>query len=123
MDCAGRAGAATALSGACGGWCIRKLFVLAKAGSRCFAPAVEDTLALVRALQTKRIAGAGLDVFEREPQLEFGLCELENVVHAPPLGSATLCTRTKMDLIAVDNLLAVCTGQRPPNCVNPQVLG
>jgi glyoxylate reductase len=85
--------------------------------------AVIDEAALVRALQTKRIAGAGLDVFEREPQLEPGLCELENVVLAPHLGSATIGTRTKMGMIAVDNLLAVCAGQRPPNWVNPQVLG
>jgi len=85
--------------------------------------AVIDEAALVRTLQTKRIAGAGLDVFEREPQLEPGLCELENVMLAPHLGSATIGTRTKMGMIAVDNLLAVCAGQRPPNCVNPQVLG
>jgi glyoxylate reductase len=84
--------------------------------------AVIDEAALVRALQTKRIAGAGLDVFEREPQLEPGLCELENVVLAPHLGSATIGTRTKMGMIAVDNLLAVCAGQRPPNCVNLEVL-
>src|ERR1017187_6330802 len=69
--------------------------------------AVIDEAALVRALQTKRIAGAGLDVFEREPQLEPGLSELENVVLAPHLGSATIGTRTKMGMIAVDNLPAV----------------
>jgi glyoxylate reductase len=85
--------------------------------------AVIDEAALVRALQTKRIAGAGLDVFEREPELEPGLYELENVVLAPHLGSATIGTRTKMGMIVVDNLLAACAGQRPPNCVNPQVLG
>ena len=85
--------------------------------------AVIDEAALVRALQSKRIAGAGLDVFEREPQLEPGLGELENVVLAPHLGSATIGTRTKMGLIVVNNLLAVCAGQRPANCVNPQALG
>jgi glyoxylate reductase len=85
--------------------------------------AVIDEEALVRALQTKCIAGAGLDVFEREPELEPGLCELENVVLAPHLGSATIGTRTKMGMIVVDNLLAVCAGQRPPNCVNPEVFG
>jgi glyoxylate reductase len=83
--------------------------------------AIIDEAALVRALQARQIAGAGLDVFEREPQLEAGLCELENVVLAPHLGSATVGTRTKMGMIALENLLAVCTGQRPPNCVNPQV--
>ncbi|MCX6895519.1 MAG: D-glycerate dehydrogenase [Verrucomicrobia bacterium] len=81
-----------------------------------------DEKALVRALQTRRIAGAGLDVFEREPQLEPELFGLENVVLAPHLGSATIGTRTKMGMIAVDNLLAVCAGRRPPNCVNPEVL-
>jgi glyoxylate reductase len=85
--------------------------------------AVINEAALVRALQTKRIAGAALDVFEREPQLAPGLAELENVVLAPHLGSATIGTRTKMGMIAVDNLLAVCAGRRPPNCVNPEVLG
>jgi glyoxylate reductase len=85
--------------------------------------AVIDETALVRALQTKRIAGAGLDVFEREPQLAQGLADLENVVLAPHLGSATIGTRTKMGMIAVDNLLAVCADRRPPNCVNPEALG
>lgn len=84
--------------------------------------AVINEAALVRALQSKRIAGAALDVFEREPQLSPGLVELENVVLAPHLGSATIGTRTKMGMIAVDNLLAVCAGRRPPNCVNPEVL-
>ncbi len=83
--------------------------------------AVIDEAALVRALQNKRMAGAGLDVFEREPELAPGLRELENVVLAPHLGSATIGTRTKMGMIAVDNLLAVCGGRRPPNCVNPEV--
>src|SRR5262249_35304406 len=83
---------------------------------------VINEAALVRALQTKRIAGAALDVFEREPQLAPGLADLENVVLAPHLGSATIGTRTKMGMIAVDNLLAVRAGQRPPNCVNPEVL-
>ncbi len=85
--------------------------------------AVIDEAALVRALQTKRIAGAALDVFEHEPQLTQGLAELENVVLAPHLGSATIGTRTKMGMIAVDNLLAVCAGRHPPNCVNPEVFG
>ena len=84
---------------------------------------VIDEAALVRALQTKCIAGAGLDVFEREPQLAPGLCDLENVVLAPHLGSATIGTRTKMGMIVADNLLAASAGQRPPNCVNPEVLG
>lgn len=84
---------------------------------------VINEAALVRALQTKQIAGAALDVFEREPQLTPGLAVLENVALAPHLGSATIGTRTKMGMIAVDNLLAVCAGRRPPNCVNPEALG
>ena len=83
---------------------------------------VIDEKALVRALQGRRIAGAGLDVFEREPDLEVELYRLKNVVLAPHLGSATIGTRTKMGMIAVENLLAVCAGKPPPNCVNPQVL-
>jgi glyoxylate reductase len=85
-------------------------------------PIINET-ALVRALTSKRIAGAGLDVFEREPQLAPGLVGLENVVLAPHLGSATIGTRTKMGMIAVDNLLAVCEDRRPPNCVNQEVIG
>jgi glyoxylate reductase len=67
---------------------------------------VINEAALVRALQRKQIAGAALDVFEREPQLTPGLVGLENVVLAPHLGSATIGTRTKMGMIAIDNLLA-----------------
>jgi glyoxylate reductase len=85
--------------------------------------AIIDEAALVMALQARQITGAGLDVFEREPRLEAGLYKLENVVLAPHLGSATVGTRTKMGMIAVDNLFAVCAGKRPPNCVNPQVFG
>ncbi len=84
--------------------------------------AVIDESALVGALRAKRIAGAGLDVFEREPELEAGLYKLENVVLAPHLGSATMGTRTSMGMIALENLLAACAGRRPLNCINPQVL-
>jgi glyoxylate reductase len=84
--------------------------------------AVIDEKALVRALQQREIAGAGLDVFEKEPQLEEELYGMSNVVLLPHLGSATVGTRTKMGLMAVENLIAVCSGRTPPNCVNPQVL-
>jgi glyoxylate reductase len=84
---------------------------------------VVDEAALVQALQAGTIGGAGLDVFEREPQLDPGLFGRENVVLAPHLGSATIGTRTKMGMIAVDNLLAVTARQRPPNCVNAQIFG
>ena len=79
---------------------------------------VIDEKALVRALQAKRIAGAGLDVFEREPELEPELYAFENAVLLPHLGSATIGTRTKMGLMAVENLLAACRGNQPPNQVN-----
>jgi glyoxylate reductase len=85
--------------------------------------AVIDEKALVRALASRRIGGAGLDVFEKEPALEPELYALENAVIVPHLGSATIGTRTKMGLLAAKNLLAACSGQRPPHCVNPQVYG
>jgi glyoxylate reductase len=83
--------------------------------------AVIDEAALVAALSNRNIAGAGLDVYEREPLLVPGLSKLDNVVLTPHLGSATLGTRARMGMIAVDNLLAACAGQRPPNCVNPEL--
>lgn len=84
---------------------------------------VIDEKALVRALASRRIGGAGLDVFEKEPVLEPELYALENAVVVPHLGSATIGTRTKMGMMAAQNLLAVCRGERPPNCVNPQIYG
>jgi glyoxylate reductase len=84
---------------------------------------VIDEKALVRALASRRIGGAGLDVFEKEPALEPELYALENAVIVPHLGSATIGTRTKMGMLAAQNLLAACAGQRPPHCVNPQVYG
>lgn len=84
---------------------------------------VIDEKALVRALASRRIGGAGLDVFEKEPALEPELYALENAVIVPHLGSATIGTRTKMGLLAAQNLIAACSGQRPPHCVNPQVYG
>jgi glyoxylate reductase len=72
-----------------------------------------DEAALVDALRNGVIAGAGLDVFEREPEVHAGLLELENVVMAPHIGSATVETRTAMAQLAVDNCLAILHG-RPP---------
>jgi glyoxylate reductase len=82
---------------------------------------VVDERALVHALREGRIAGAGLDVFEREPELEPGLAECGTAVLAPHLGSATHATRTAMGDVAVDNVLAALRGERPPNLVNPDV--
>ena len=82
---------------------------------------VVDEKALVRALRDKKIAGAGIDVFEREPEIEPELRKLENAVIAPHIASASHETRLKMCMMAADNLLAVLKGNRPPNLVNPEV--
>jgi glyoxylate reductase len=82
---------------------------------------VVDEEALVQALQARRIAGAGLDVFEHEPHLHPALKEMSNVVLLPHVGSATGATRLKMALLAAENLLAALEGHRPPNVVNPAV--
>jgi glyoxylate reductase len=79
---------------------------------------VVDERALVDALEAGTIAGAGLDVFENEPDLAPGLRELHNVVLVPHIGSATVETRYKMAELAVKNLLAGLSGQVPPNCLN-----
>lgn len=83
---------------------------------------IVDEKALVKALKTKKIAGAGLDVFEWEPKVELGLLRLQNVVLAPHIASASMETRAKMACMAVENCVAAVTGQRPPNLVNPDVL-
>ncbi len=82
-----------------------------------------DEAALVRALKAKRIAGAGLDVFEHEPKVHDELKRMKNVVLNPHLGSATAEVREEMANIVVDNIEALLVGRTPPNCVNPQVLG
>jgi glyoxylate reductase len=75
---------------------------------------IVDEAALVAALRDGQIAGAGLDVFEKEPSVHPGLLELDNVVLVPHLGSATVETRTAMAMLAADNALAVLSGERPP---------
>src|SRR3990170_4212369 len=83
---------------------------------------VIDEESLVNALKNKQIAGAGLDVYEEEPKLKQGLADLDNIVLAPHLGSATIETRTKMAIMAAENIIAVLNKQKPKNCVNPEVL-
>lgn len=79
---------------------------------------VVDELALVEALKNKVIAGAGLDVYEWEPNITPELLELDNVVLAPHIASATNETRTKMAIMAAENIIAALEGKTPPNAVN-----
>jgi glyoxylate reductase len=72
---------------------------------------IVDEAALVRALRTGAIAGAGLDVYENEPTLTAGLAELDNAVLIPHLGSATVETRAAMATLAARNTIAVLSGQ------------
>ncbi len=80
---------------------------------------VVDEEALVRALESGEIAGAGLDVFENEPAVHPGLLVLENAVLLPHLGSATIETRTAMAMLAARNALAVLDGLAPLTPVGP----
>ncbi|WP_426110607.1 2-hydroxyacid dehydrogenase [Pseudomonas sp. DSP3-2-2] len=82
---------------------------------------VVDEQALIEALQSGRIRGAGLDVFEREPLAsDSPLLKLNNVVATPHMGSATHETREAMASCAVDNVLSALKGEKPANLVNPK---
>ncbi len=84
---------------------------------------VVDQQALVEALRERRNGGAALDVFAVEPIApDDPLLRLDNVLVAPHVGSATVETRSRMADLAVDNLVAFFSGERPPCCVNPEVL-
>ncbi|GAB3568152.1 D-glycerate dehydrogenase [Amycolatopsis endophytica] len=80
---------------------------------------VVDEPALADALLRREIAGAGLDVFEKEPEVEPRLLEMDNVVVTPHLGSATVETRTEMALLAARNVAAVLAGEGAINEVRP----
>ena len=80
---------------------------------------VVDDLALIDALKHKRIAGAGVDVFEGEPALNPDFLKLDNVVLTPHIGSATHATRLRMATLAAENITAALTGKIPANLVNP----
>jgi gluconate 2-dehydrogenase len=83
---------------------------------------IVDDAALAQALRERRIAAAGLDVFENEPAVHPGLLDLPNVVLLPHIGSATEATRRAMVGCAADNLIAALTGGVPPTPINPEVL-
>ena len=82
---------------------------------------VIDEAALAAALKAGEIFAAGLDVFEREPEVHPDLLELDNVVIIPHLGSATVDTRIAMGMLAADNLVAALEGRKPPTVLNPEV--
>jgi glyoxylate reductase len=81
-----------------------------------------DEAALMRALKEKKIAGAGLDVYEFEPQVAPDLVAMPNVVLTPHLGSGVLELREGMAHVVVDNTIALIEGRPPVSCLNPQVL-
>jgi len=83
--------------------------------------AVIDEKALVKALKERWIFGAGLDVYENEPEINRELTKLDNVVLEPHIGSATLETRTRMAVMAAENLIISLEGKKSKNCVNPEV--
>jgi glyoxylate reductase len=83
---------------------------------------VVDEAALAEALREGRIFAAGLDVYEREPEVHPDLLELDRVVLAPHIASGSVRTRSEMSVMAVRNLLAGLRGERPPNLLNPEVL-
>ncbi|MGH4117257.1 2-hydroxyacid dehydrogenase [Clostridium sp.] len=84
--------------------------------------AVVDEKALVKALKSGEIWGAGLDVYEHEPDIEPELLDMYNVVIVPHIASATMETRTNMGLIAAKNIIKVLAGEKPDTCVNTEVL-
>jgi lactate dehydrogenase-like 2-hydroxyacid dehydrogenase len=84
-------------------------------------PVVDET-ALAEALIAGEIAGAGIDVFEREPAVEPRLLKLENAVLTPHIASASVATRRRMCTLAAENVIAGLEGRRPPNLVNSGLL-
>jgi len=82
---------------------------------------VVDEAALAEALKSHQIFGAGLDVYENEPDVHPELLKLDNVILAPHIASASVRTRSEMSEMAARNLITGVRGGRPPNIVNPEV--
>jgi len=82
---------------------------------------VADEVAVARALQEGWIAGAGLDVFEREPEVNPVLLQLQNVVVAPHIASASVDTRREMSMLSARNAVEALEGRRPITLRNPEV--
>ncbi|MGA8025304.1 MAG: NAD(P)-dependent oxidoreductase, partial [Candidatus Acidiferrales bacterium] len=83
---------------------------------------VVDEAALADALENKKISGAALDVYEHEPQVHPQLVSRRDVILTPHIASASIDTRTKMSVMAADNVVALFAGQRPPNALNADAL-
>lgn len=83
---------------------------------------VVDEAALAAALEGKKLAGAALDVFEAEPKVHPQLVGRKDVILTPHIASASVETRTKMAVMAVENVIALFEGRRPANALNPEVL-
>ena len=84
---------------------------------------VVDEAALAEALENKKIAGAALDVFEHEPKVHPALLTRKDVILTPHMASASVDTRTKMAVMAANNVVALFAGRRPPNALNADALG
>jgi glyoxylate reductase len=84
---------------------------------------VVDEEALAEALENKIIAGAALDVFEHEPKINPKLMARRDAILAPHIGSATVETRTRMMVLAAQNVAAFFDGRTPPNALNKDALG
>jgi lactate dehydrogenase-like 2-hydroxyacid dehydrogenase len=82
---------------------------------------VIDEHALIKALKEHWIFGAGLDVYEHEPAIPKELKTLQNVVLQPHTASGSIETRTKMAIMAAENMIAGLKGEIPPNCINKEV--
>lgn len=84
---------------------------------------IVDDVALIAALRERRIAAAGLDVFENEPRFHPDFLTLPNVVLTPHIASASEPTRRAMAFCAAENLIAALSGAQPQNILNPEVRG